>query len=250
MTSKNSVAAQNRFVYYPDHLVRMPGPGASMSEQVISFLTEPVFKGSLRGIFYEYFQDQRPKSLQDESVGAFISRRLGPSIAENIVSAVFHGIYAGDIYQLSARSLMPTQWYHEGWAKSVSYGVLKASSGSVSVMSKRDFLLFNGLKQSMREKNGQPVPGADVITKIAKSSVYTFKKGIGQLATQLEKALKTRLSIKIYRNRPINKLKSIEVDGTQKVYTLSSLSALCLYVGIDARYQQGFKKLYVEEYHV
>ena len=218
MTSKNSVAAQNRFLYYPDHLVRMPGPGGSLLENFISLATEPVFNGLLVGAFGEYFREKRPSSLHDESVGSFISRRFQPSVADNIVSAVFHGIYAGDVYQLSARSLIPLLWYYEGDASSVMKGAVQAQVNSSAVENYDDLLLMKELGQSFIQTNGQPVPGTEVIANVMKSSVYTFKKGIGQLATQLEKMLKSRPLIKIHRNRPINKLESNKSHNPQKVY--------------------------------
>jgi oxygen-dependent protoporphyrinogen oxidase len=48
-TPKDSIAAKSRFVYYPDHLVRMPGPGESILRSVWQLMTEPIYKGIFTG---------------------------------------------------------------------------------------------------------------------------------------------------------------------------------------------------------
>ena len=107
ITPKSSAAAKNRYIYYPDHLVKMPGPGQDLYEILWSMITEPVFKGMLWGMLSEHRRPNADNEIVDESIGDFLARRLGTTkVADNIVSAVLHGIYAGDIYQLSAKSLM------------------------------------------------------------------------------------------------------------------------------------------------
>ncbi|KAK5171642.1 hypothetical protein LTR04_000345 [Oleoguttula sp. CCFEE 6159] len=112
-TKKTSPAARNRFIYYPDHLVKMPGPGMSPWQIAKSLWREPVFEGFALAALREAAIDQRPLGLQDESVGSFISRRFDRRIADNAVSAMLHGIYAGDVYKLSMKSLFPQQWRDE-----------------------------------------------------------------------------------------------------------------------------------------
>ena len=244
MTSKESVAAQNRFIYYPDHLVRMPGPGDSILAQALSVFTEPVYKGTVLGSCLEFFRDQRPDSLRDESIGSFLSRRVGASVPENIVSAIIHGIYAGDIYQLSARSLLPVLWYYEGWQSSIIQGAMMAHLEDDSITPSRDFSLMKEFRKSFRQENGQPVQGMEVITNITKSSVYTFKRGIGQLATQLVNALKMRPFVKIRKNHVIDKLKTMRSNGIQKVHVQLYMSNLCSRVETDTSHRQRPNNLY------
>lgn len=44
---------------------------------------------------------------EDESIGAFVSRRLGSEMAERLVSPLLGGIFAGDADQLSVRACIP-----------------------------------------------------------------------------------------------------------------------------------------------
>ena len=89
-----------------------------------AFLTEPVFKGTFWGVIRESSVAARPPEMEDESVGSFLQRRLGSSnVGENLVSAVLHGIYAGDIYQLSAKSILPQLWRRESEFGKITQGI-------------------------------------------------------------------------------------------------------------------------------
>ncbi|MFD1176791.1 protoporphyrinogen oxidase [Paenibacillus puldeungensis] len=46
-------------------------------------------------------------SEEDESLGAFIERRLGAEVLENMTEPLLAGIYAGDTYKLSLKSTFP-----------------------------------------------------------------------------------------------------------------------------------------------
>lgn len=203
MTSKNSVAAQNRFVYYPDHLVRMPGPGTSLFSNIINLLSEPVFKGVLWGSIKEYYKaaPERPDGVDDESIGSFISRRFGPGPADNLASAIIHGIYAGDIYSLSARTILPGPWETELKSGSVLQGFdsqrRPVYSGSSSDNLNKDNWnkYFSGRRPVAVEDvglienfNSRPAI-SDTLKAVRASSVFTFKGGIGELANRLEAKL-------------------------------------------------------------
>lgn len=74
----------------------------------------------------------RPTIAVDESVEAFISRRLGRGIAQNIVAPALSGIWAADIANLSTRSAMSKLWDWEQTHGSLFRGALKSSSGKSS----------------------------------------------------------------------------------------------------------------------
>ena len=222
MTSKNSVAAQNRYLYYPDHLVRMPGPGLSLLQQISMLFTEPVFKGLMPAVLGEPFRKSRSKDLSDESIGSFISRRFGPGLADNIVSAVLHGIYAGDVYQLSARSLMPLLWRHETEVESVIVGTWKGYSEGYEYVPANDLDLMKTLRLRMLSEDGQPLSGMESFADVRKSSIFTFKKGIGELATRLEHVLEARPIVKIHRNTWAGSLHLVTSADSQKVQIIHS----------------------------
>ena len=208
MTSKESVAAQNRFVYYPDHLVCVPGPGRSFLENLSTVYSEPAFNGFISGVLSEPFRSNAPDG-HDESVGSFVSRRFGPAVADNIVSAVFHGIYAGDIYQLSARSILSRAQKFEQEYGSVLVGSLAESMRKDPLLTSTDRMVLEG-----RALAG---PGSELFENIRRSSVFTFKRGIGQLAETLESILVKDPRVTIYKNTPIEALEMVTEGNTSEV---------------------------------
>ncbi|KAJ1974809.1 oxygen-dependent protoporphyrinogen oxidase [Dimargaris xerosporica] len=123
MCSRQSASAQNRFVYYHDQLNRMP---VGMLSLLRSIRTVPALRGLVSAVLREPWQPtyQHASShtsaaasntnhgplggitADDESIYSFVSRRLGPAVADNLVSAMIHGIYAGDIRTLSVDATM------------------------------------------------------------------------------------------------------------------------------------------------
>lgn len=144
-----------QYVYYPDHLVNVSmntglvedrslgGIIARAASFVYRSLTEPVFAGLLPSVLHYMVPSpsraaavrrqtraayESPSSLPpDESVGAFASRQLGARegvhhpLVDNLLSAVMHGIYGGDVWRLSvASSPFRGSWVREAVAPLLS----------------------------------------------------------------------------------------------------------------------------------
>jgi protoporphyrinogen/coproporphyrinogen III oxidase len=215
---KSSPAARNRYVYYPDHLVRMPHPSYGLAENLWSLLTEPVFSGTLSGALLEPFRDARDKSLKDESVGAFLTRRIGRNTVDRIVSAVLHGIYAGDVWQLSAKSLFSGAWRDEGIEGSVFAGMMKRArsvpallsgrGGEIEVpkrdadfmMEMKDYKWDNLLKATL---NG--------------STVFTFKEGLQTLVDALVRSLVEQGNVEFRTSTPVQSITLTEDSSNIRV---------------------------------
>jgi oxygen-dependent protoporphyrinogen oxidase len=165
----------------------MPGPFQDLYDIVRSLVLEPVFKGIFSGIIFEATREARPANLEDESVASFLERRLGnPHVGNNIVSAVLHGIYAGDIYQLSAKSLLPNLWQAEREHNSITEGLILKLKKKTPLYSERDTDLLNEIT---------PKINRTFLHRIKESSVYTFREGIGQLSEALENSLKANPNV-------------------------------------------------------
>jgi oxygen-dependent protoporphyrinogen oxidase len=174
----------------------MPGPGQDPFDAVWRILTEPVFKGMALGALGEFRRPPRPHGLLDESVASFITRRLGsPHIANNIVSAVLHGIYAGDVNQLSARSLMGKMYHQEAVSGSIFHAGITAMKEQMVDFSRKDADLHQELAPKIRG-----------LTSLRNASVYTFKKGIGALTEGLEASLRARHNVEIKLNHKVTSL--------------------------------------------
>ena len=176
----------------------MPGSGSSLLSTLPRLLTEPVFAGSITGILKELTEPQRPDSLEDESIGSFISRRLGSGIADNMTSAFFHGIYAGDIYQLSARSILGSLWPIEERHGSVVRFMLRGILGTPLPMRSIDV----PVTQDFRSRP----PMSDILEMAKKSSVFTFKGGIGDLADRIRAKLQGSSNVDIKVETLVKKL--------------------------------------------
>ena len=207
VTDKTSAAAQNRYVYYPDRLVRMPGPGQGFS-MLARILEEPVFDGLIFGAMGEYFRRPRPKEVVDESIYDFISRRLDPRVANNIVSAVLHGIYAGDIKQLSARTLMAGMWYDEIAAGSLTAGSIAAMRAPPRIPN-RELASWQTL-----EREG----GEAVLPQMKDASVYAFKKGLGTLTDRLVEVLREQPNVNLRTQTQITDIRRNEETGGVSVH--------------------------------
>ena len=168
-------------------------------QNLSTLFTEEVFSGVPSGALWENWQAQRSKDISDESVGSFISRRSGSALADNIISAVFHGVYAGDIYQLSAKTILPIQYLLEDEYGSIMKGVLKGMTTGNHWVPQRDL-------QILRHFQENPLK-SEKMRAVAKASVFTFKKGIGELAERLESKLRERSNVRLLTKTRITELR-------------------------------------------
>ncbi len=145
-------------------------------------LKEPISKGVFPGVVTEYFRPGRPDTLVDESVGSFVNRRLGNNnITDNIVSAGLHGIYAGDVYQLSAKSVLPALWRWEEEDGSILKCFIKNVQSGTTPIKYKDGLLLQDLNSRTSDLAR--------FDEMKLASVYSFKRGIGALSDALVSAL-------------------------------------------------------------
>ncbi len=180
----------------------MPGPGASFFQNIYTLITEPLFRGIPSGLGQEFSKPRRPLDLKDESVGSFISRRFNPALVNNVVSAVLHGIYAGDVWQLSVKSLQPLLWFWEARHGSITKAMWEDVFSKTTPMLEQDARL-------MEELTAKPLVTAK-LKGLLGTSVYTFKRGIGELADRLEAKLKETENVNIKRGTAVT---GIEYDG-------------------------------------
>ncbi|KAM3524004.1 hypothetical protein NHJ13051_004807 [Beauveria bassiana] len=102
-----------RYLYYPDHLVKMP-PDAS----VFDCLTESLFRECIWGALgtaasWVTGRHRGRLPAHDLSVADWLRLITSDSaVGNNLVSAMIHGIYGGDIERLSARSVLDRMYYN------------------------------------------------------------------------------------------------------------------------------------------
>lgn len=154
----------------------------ALTPSPLTFLTTKVISGKSKlRVLAEPFISKG--SSEDESMGAFLERRIGKEAVEYLVDPVFSGIYAGDIYRISKKEILPKLAENEQKFGSIVMGALR----------------------SKREKPE------------IKPMVLTFRKGIQQLT----EAISTELSDHILNEEVtgIRKTKrGFEVETSEQKY--------------------------------
>jgi oxygen-dependent protoporphyrinogen oxidase len=70
---------------------------------------------------------------EDESVGDFLERRIGKEAVDYLVDPVFSGIYAGDIYQISKKEILPQLQENEQKLGSLVMGALRSKTQKTNI---------------------------------------------------------------------------------------------------------------------
>ena len=189
----------------------MPGPGMSIFQNLSNIWRESAFDGLFEGMLTDLLKDKRPNDLTDESVGAFFTRRTDSKIVDNLISAVLHGIYAGDVYKLSMRSIMPGVWNWEKEHDGIVAGFM--ASGQKTFLTQSDWTMLQSLEQN---SDGQ-ISTDHHMREVEHSSVFTFKHGLGALSKELEAVLNQNPMVKIRRETFVTDLSIVHQDSESRV---------------------------------
>lgn len=151
---EGSKIAKNRYIVKRDRLRALPGgPG--------SFFTTPLFSpwAKLR----LFFEPLAVRAAQEETVAAFVRRRLGREFLDWAIDPFISGVYAGDPNRLSAR------------AATAKVYALEAEAGS---------LLVGALKRAFKGRKSGPTPRGRLIS---------FTEGMQMLPTTIAAKLGERV---------------------------------------------------------
>ncbi len=121
------VAGRGAMIARGDRLIRIPDGFVLMrATQLMSMLRTPLLspRGKLR-LLAERFVRQRDRSVEDESVGSFVTRRLGQECLDNIVAPLVAGIYTADVNRLSMAATMKPLWDMEASDGSLARATLR-----------------------------------------------------------------------------------------------------------------------------
>lgn len=191
-------SAQNRFLldYSTSKLTALPS-------SLTSFLGRqpPLLKGLLSAGLFEPLKPKAPRKHltadKDESVDAFFRRRFGDNVADNLASAMVHGIYAASSSQLSLRSAFPSLWEAERKYGSVVIGMLLGTkTAAEKAEEKRE---WEELGEVGKERE--------------KWSLYGIKGGLGTMTDKLLDRISSR-GVEIILGEPVRK---IELSSNQEI---------------------------------
>jgi protoporphyrinogen/coproporphyrinogen III oxidase len=144
---------------------------------IMPILRTPLFsmKAKLRMALEPFIRRRRPSGEDDdESIDAFVRRRLGAEVAERLVAPLLGGIYGGDAGALSIRATLP------------QFVEMEAQKGS----------LIHAMKSSYRPLSFGPKP----------SMFTSLRGGLGSLVSRLEASLgddRIRRGVKVRRVAPL-----------------------------------------------
>jgi len=192
--SRSHPSAKNRFIYYNGQLNRAPSSLASAVSA--SFSGTSPFTGVIPAVLKEPFK-QRNRTLDDESIDSFIARRFSRSFADNVLSALVHGIYAGDTRQLSMKAVFPSLWNLEQRKGSVVRGMLSGGSKP----SQGDADAYKQLSQEYEP----------MVKRMKDVSVYSLEGGLERLPLSLVSFLEKHPNVEMRRECPTD---AVSYDGT------------------------------------
>jgi oxygen-dependent protoporphyrinogen oxidase len=165
------------------------------------------------GMITEPMKPRRPNEMSDETIGSFLERRVDKRIANNIVSAVFHGIYAGDIWQLSAKTLLSMAWQLETRYGSALGGFFRMQSED-----KRQVALTLAHPydvETAKALNDEIDLDLEFAKNLKDASTFTFKNGLQQLVQALQKSVEKKGNVEVRVNSPVQSTKPVEGDSFQ-----------------------------------
>ncbi|KAK0667200.1 hypothetical protein QBC41DRAFT_324481 [Cercophora samala] len=183
-----------KYIYYPDHLVQLPNGGMSVFQAWRTLTKEPLFKGLVPSLlrfgwtrFWHFFR--RPvkypnaddTSKMEVSVGEHFQRLFGRrDLVDNILSAVMHGIYGGDVWKLSAQRTPFWDVLKDG-----KYPKVPHSHTWIDVS---DAELMNWLREHA---------AGELAEEHLETSAHWFRSGLNELTDALVETLKSHRNVTI-----------------------------------------------------
>lgn len=147
-------SAKKRYLFLKGRLTPLP-------MNPLQFITSPVlsWRGKIRLAQEPWIQPLA--GIQEESVAAFVRRRLGPEVLENLVGPFLSGVYAGDPEALSVFATFPrlTEW--EESAGSIVRGAIQArkqSKKAVSPKAPYALMSFEGGMAALPQRLAETLP--------------------------------------------------------------------------------------------
>ncbi|SMN19979.1 similar to Saccharomyces cerevisiae YER014W HEM14 Protoporphyrinogen oxidase [Maudiozyma saulgeensis] len=117
--SKDSNADKKFIVDPKNKLVQVPNSFPTL----MKFFFNPLSKGLFSGMITEWTRKPIDPQIKDESVLSLLTRRYGSSaIGRNLFSALYRGIYADDVGNLSAQKVVGKLYYDERKYGSITKG--------------------------------------------------------------------------------------------------------------------------------
>lgn len=215
---KTAESAYRRMIKYDGHFHVLPHDPWTFFQTIFK-QSHIIVKSNLEDIANAMrIVDRKPirTKFPDESVEAYLTRVLAPknkdgsikdenpptpAVLDYLVSAVFHGIYAADVSQLSIRAVLP-QVYHAGlslyrdktswlpWPFNVRFTPLYRLSKQGEEWAKTE---YSKTRLRLAETDAfSATLGPQITQMVSNSSILSFKNGIQTLTDAIAKECRQR----------------------------------------------------------
>ncbi|XP_012673464.1 protoporphyrinogen oxidase [Clupea harengus] len=176
------VASKNRFIYVGGQLHKMPSGLGGVIRTSPPF-TQPILQSVMKELLVKRSKEE------DESVHAFVSRRLGSELADIAIDSLCRGVFAGDCRALSVRSCFPPLYRAEQARGSIVLGMVFGSGG------------------------GPVVTPSDLATRSSKESwaQWSLRRGMQMLPEALEDVLNNKDHVELHKHAPV---KTVNATGS------------------------------------
>ncbi|KAL7315995.1 oxygen-dependent protoporphyrinogen oxidase [Mucor circinelloides] len=207
---KTDPSVKNRYIYYDGKINTLPSGPISMLLKKPPVFKSVILAGALEPFRSSRFKNGKPKDgIEDESMYNFMKRRFNEHTAINLMGAVAHGVYAGDVKQLSIQSTLRMLYEAEKNYGSVIVGMMRGAANT-STMRER------GMAVRSRDKD------PEWFGRMEKMSVLGFKDGMETLPDRLRSWLEQRPNVEIIRNDPVESIEPLENGKESKIKTKSN----------------------------
>lgn len=192
-------------------------PKSSVAE-ILAFFRSPISKGTKFAPFRDLFLRPRKRTTRDEPLSSYISRRFGKAISERFLSAVMRGIYAGDVDELSSRSVARLGKLYANEPDTPSL-ISSAIGGSARNADAYAATVYVALLQAMLE-----LPYEASLKEMHKYSVAVLAEGgIKKLAETIEDDLEQHFeNVEIWKDTNIESLKLINDESNESAIAIES----------------------------
>jgi len=104
-THNDDITAEDRYFKYQNQLVLVKTPKTWLGKiRAVVGGHRLIRECVMGGLRFIAFPRWGPKGMQDESIGSFMGRMTNETCRKVLLSAIVHGVYAGDVDRLSMRS--------------------------------------------------------------------------------------------------------------------------------------------------
>lgn len=198
--AKDAPGAANRYIFTGSHLEKLPtGPLDFVRHALASpsdpsspgFATAALGRALLREPFIPDTASKKSEKAdstdpEDESIQAFVERRLGRTVADYLIGSLCVGIFGGRAETLSLRACFP-----------MLADMQQLGNGS----------LLRGALRYRADPAPPPLPGSEaLLDKVKGARLWSLRHGLGQLAAALEAHLSCTDSVTLQKNCAVDSL--------------------------------------------